>query len=62
MGRVDVVEEDDGEPVDGGRGQHLAEVGAADGQDEPVRVEERVAAADCEVGQQLLKWTAWVRV
>ena len=44
---VHVVEEDDGELV-GRRGrQHLPEVGTADGQDEPVCIEQGLAAADC---------------
>ena len=52
---MDVVEEDDREPVCRGRGEHLPEVGAAHGQHEAVRVEQRVAAAHGQVGQQLLE-------
>jgi hypothetical protein len=43
------------EPVGRRGGQHLAEVGAAHGEHQPVRVEHGVAAAHGQVGQQLLE-------
>ncbi len=42
-------------PVCRSRGQHLAEVRAADGQDQTVSVEQGVAAADGQIGQKFLK-------
>ena len=52
---MDVVEEDDREPVCRGRGEHLPEVGAAHGQDELVSGEVVFAARQRHVDEQFLR-------
>jgi hypothetical protein len=52
---MDIVEEDNRKSVLRSRSQHLAEVRTAHRQDKAMGTEQRVAAADGQVGQKLLK-------
>jgi hypothetical protein len=52
---MDIVEEDDRKSVLRSRSQHLPEVRTAHRQDKSMGTEQRVAAADGQVGQKLLK-------